>query len=187
MEEIINYINDNLDLAFIKEKRGLAERITQGEKVFPAEYCGKGEYKSVNDFDFTKGLIYHRLTGPITTEQVEENIVGCEELQIRTYPLRLVGVILKSLAGQDKQYGDIKITETVINKLDKINVKELMKSLGAVSVNIPTISFQTNRDDIHAEEYEEIKMSIGFEFAYIAIDYNVAVTGELKCFENICD
>lgn len=187
LEIIIPHINDKIEALEVFEKLfGLCEIIEKDGKNFPAEYC-KGEYKQVSDFDLYKGLVYHRLTGNPSKEEAEEEAsVSCDPFYRTTFPIRTVACIKKSLIksiGNDA-YLENKIAHNLSNVLAETNNKALRQALRADSISIEIDSTILNRDELFGEEYDGFDNNfIRYEFLYIAINYNVIVTGNVSCFE----
>src|ERR1700741_3474159 len=98
LEAIIPHINTKIaTLNRFSNRHGLCEIISKDGKTFPAEYCN-GEYKHVTDFDLHKGIVYHRLTGDIQKEKLEEDsAVSCDPFYSTTFPLKTVVSIKKAL------------------------------------------------------------------------------------------
>ena len=190
IKEIIEHVNTQLEtLNFVKQTKGLCQTIKRQVKdeelAFPAEFCN-GEYKSISDFDFKQGLAYHRLNGDVINEEQEDAPSGCDIFVERSYPLKLVGVVKKSLVGTKDQYTDVETTETVINTIQQRNVLTLAKSINADEVDIVVNGYNVDRYSVHDEEYENIEMKIGFEYVYFSIDYSAVVRADITCFDAIC-
>lgn len=187
LEAIIPYVNAKIStLNMFGTKFGLCDFVSKDGKTFPAEYCN-GEYKQVSDFDLHKGTVYHRLTGSISKEEdEEENTVSCDPFYITTFPMRIVACIKKELIngiGNDA-YLENKIAQNISNVISDTNSRALRIELSADSVNFEVTEINTNRDEIFAQEYTGYESNfIRYEFVYVAIDYNVIVTGNVSCFE----
>lgn len=196
IQEIVDHLNDvSLDLDFLKDKHGLAERITkvaqdneggQTTRIYPAEYCGKGEYKSLFEIDKKQGLSYHRLIGTVTSSEGDDNAVGCDMQIIKEYPLLLVAYVKKSLID-DFQYSDIQLAETISNVISSSNVKALMGTFNADTITIVPTAYIVDREVIWAQETEGLGMRINFDYSYVAVNYTATVTADVSCFVNLCD
>jgi hypothetical protein len=187
LEAIIPNINTKIEtLNMFSMRYGLCDIIAKDGKTFPAEYCN-GEYKPVTDFDLHKGLVYHRLTGDIGKEEAdEESTVSCDPFYITTFPLRTVASIKKELIkgiGNDA-YLENKIAQNIANVLAETNNRALRISLMADNVSFEVESIKVNRDEIFDEEFTGKENFMRYEFLYIAIDYNVVITGNVSCFQN---
>jgi hypothetical protein len=187
LEAIIPNINTKIEtLNMFSMRYGLCDIIAKDGKTFPAEYCN-GEYKPVTDFDLHKGLVYHRLTGNISKEEAdEESAVSCDPFYITTFPLRTVASIKKELIkgiGNDA-YLENKIAQNIANVIAETNNRALRISLMADNVSFEIESIKVNRDEIFGDEFTGMENFMRYEFLYIAIDYNVVVTGNVSCFEN---
>jgi hypothetical protein len=188
LEIIVPYINTQIDsLNMFDTRYGLCDFIAKDGKTFPAEYCN-GEYKPVTDFDLHKGLVYHRLIGDISKEEVEEeNSNGCNPFYETTFPLRTVACIKKEHIkgiGNDA-YLENKIAQNISNVIAGNNNKALRILLRCDGVEFIIEGIKTNRDEIFDEEYSGYDQSfMRYEFLYIAIDYSVKATGNVSCFEN---
>jgi hypothetical protein len=187
LEIIIPYINEKIEtLEMFSKFHGLCEIITKDGKSFPAEYCN-GEYKQVSEFDKNRGVVYHRLTGNITKAEAEDDTsVSCDPFYEMTFPLRTVVCIDKKFlkgVGNDA-YLENKIAHNISNVIAGTN-KTLRQDLRADSVEISVENNILNRGELFSEEYEGFEDNfIRYEFLYIAINYNVVVTGNVSCFED---
>lgn len=186
LEEIIPKINTKIEaLDMFSTRYGLCDIIGKDQKTFPAQYCN-GDYKQVGDFDLHKGTVYHRLTGAITKEEADEDsTVSCDPFYITTFPLRTVACIKKSLIKGigDDAYLEEKIGQNIANTIAETNNKALRILLRADSVSFEIEEIKTNREEIFNEEYSGFDPFMRYEFLYVAIDYNVVVTGNVSCFE----
>lgn len=185
LEIIIPYINDKLETLNMFEKlHGLCDIINQDTKSFPAEYC-QNEYKQI-EFDKHRGTVYHRLTGNISTEEDdEESTISCDPFYIRTFPVRTVlGIHKKYLKnlGNDA-YLENKIVHNIIRTVAESNNKILRILLKADSISFEINSCSVNRDEIFDDEYSGIENFIRYEFLYVAIDYDIIVSGNVSCFK----
>lgn len=184
IELIIPYINTRIETLNLFSRRiGLCDVIKKGEASFPAEYC-EGEYKQVSDFDQETGTVYHRLTGDISSAELdEENTVSCTPFIDRTYPTRLVAVIKKS---ELNAYSDSQMAEFISNAIAFRNNKSLCISSGADTISVEVKSISTDREKIFSEEYKGVENKIPFEYSYIAIDYDIKISGSVSCFNLPC-
>ena len=183
LEVIIAYINSRIaSLGHFQELKSLCELIKKDDVSFPAEYCTKDEYKQI-DFDYSKGLVYHRLTGETTrSEAVGENS-GCDTYIVQTYPARTVFSVPKDILKTDNNFIDIKIAENIVNAITLKNNKILTSTLKADVVSIKINSFSTDREKIWKEEYENIDMAIDYSHVYGAIEYYIVIEGTKGCFD----
>lgn len=187
IKTVIDNINTSLEtLNHFEKFIGLTEIIKKGDKSFPAQYCGNDNYNEINDFDFKKGQVYHRLTGPVSrTRDDTNNADSCEVLISAIFPLRMILFTPRSILGKenDDQYADILIAENVINTIETQNNQALALILKAEVVSIQVLTYNTNRYEVFAQEYEGLDMEIPFKSAYISIDYQVNITGGTNCFD----
>lgn len=186
LEVIIPHINSKIGtLDMFSNLFGLCDIIAKDGKTFPAEYCN-GEYKQVSDFNLHKGTVYHRLNGVIGLEFSEdESVVACDPFYNRTFPVRTVAVIKKDhIKGMDNDsYLENKVAQDFLSVIAETNNKTLRQSLRSDSVSFEVTGIITNRDEIFNSEYTGIDNFFRYEYLYIAIDYNIIVTGNLSCFE----
>jgi hypothetical protein len=188
LNEIVEHINTKLTtLQLFEKKFGLCETITKDEKSFPAEYCNN-EYKQVGDFDKYKGVVYHRLTGSIETEELdEEQTVSCDPFYQRTFPFKTVAVIKKDQLGvSNDAYLEARVAQDLLITIGETNNKALRQALRVDSVSLEVTNLITSRDIIFEEEYKGILNFFRYEYMYIAIDYNVVVSGSFSCSDLIC-
>jgi hypothetical protein len=189
LNTIIGTINTRIEgLNLFGQIYGLCSQITRDKKTFPAQYCN-GEYKQVSDFDLHKGIIYHRQTGEISLEEIEEEQIAANDpFYQRTFPMRVVAVIKKDLLGIDNDaYSESRVAQDFLSVIARTNNKALRESLRVDSVVFEVESITTDREDIFKEEYAGFESNFfKYEYLYIAIDYNILVSGSLSCLEPIC-
>jgi hypothetical protein len=188
LKEIVEHINTKIAALQLFEKTyGLCEAITKDGKSFPAEYC-KNEYKQVGDFDKYKGVVYHRLTGSIETEELdEEQTVSCDPFYQRTFPFRTVALIKKSELGIDNDaYLGQRVAQDLLITIGGANNKTLRQDLRVDSISFEVTNLITDRDTIFQEEYKGMDNFFRYEYMYIAIDYEVIVSGSFSCSDLIC-
>ncbi len=187
IEFIIPYLNTQIDsLGLFKNIIGLAEIITEEEETkYPAQYCSKGNFKKVLDIDYKNGLIYFRKTGSVTIDPSDNNSVGSEnELKI-TIPLKAVFAIKKNtIKGLDDAFIDEKMCLNIVKVISNNNVKSLRQSLLASNVSFVVQNWNTNRDQVWAEEFKGIPMAIDFDYVYASVDFNVTIDGSVECFND---
>lgn len=185
LEAIILYINNRISgLDTFARLFSLCELIKDAdESVFPAEYCSKDEYKNVTDFDFFKGVAYHRLRGEVTRSEIEGANSGCDLQITQTYPMRTVALVGKDILNTDNNFIDLKIAENIINILTIKNNNILAKELKADVVTIKINSYTIDKEVILSNEFQNIKPKVDFNNVMVSIDYDVIVEGSHKCFE----
>jgi hypothetical protein len=178
IEDIIKYINTKIqNLKIVSKTFGLCELIGDENKS-PAEYC-KGEFRSVADFDFFKGLVYHRIIGDVNVVDVEENEwTGCFAMKEMRIPMRTC-VILKRVDN----YTDLLVGQTVLNAISFTNSKELRLLLGADTVAVESRSIILNKDRLINEEFDGFDIKIDYEDIFVGVEYDIIITGAATCLE----
>jgi len=187
LNQLITHVNNKIDsLSLFDKIHGLCHQITKDDKTFPAEYC-KGEYKQVSDFDKNKGTVYHRLIGNIITSELEEESVSYDPFYQRTFPIRTVAVIKKkSLPINNDAYIESRVAQDFLGVIAATNNKTLRAAIGVDAVSFEVTNIITDRDKIFNDEYKKIDNFFRYEFLYIAIDYNIHISGPVTCFDTIC-
>lgn len=185
IEVVIDFINVQLDtLDIFITRHGLVEKVTEGDKQYPAEYCSKDEYKQVNLED---NVVYHRLTGPVTSEEDPSQAVSaCDTYQTRTYPLRLVACVRKDILTKknDDQWIDDKLAANISNVLSVVNNSTLNGLLNADTTMVSLVEYTTDRNIVHGLETTNIDRLPNFDYVYLAMDYEVEIAGSQDCFTN---
>jgi hypothetical protein len=181
---IIPYLITQIEsLELFRNIIGLAEIITKGEDSYPAQYCGKGNYKNVLDIDYKNGLIYFRKTGSVTIDPSDNNSIGSENDLKITIPLRAVFAIKKNtVKGLDDSFIDDKMCLNLIKVITDNNVRSLKQSLKVSTVGFIVQNWNTSREQVWSEEFKNIPMEMDFEYVYASIDFNVNIEGSKECF-----
>lgn len=189
IETLIDHINDEIEeLNLFSDRKGLCEIIEEKQDEvtisFPAVYCGKDEYKRIEDYDLKKGVVYHRKRGSVTVDpKDDESVTGCENNVRITVPMRTVAILKKNATDEDdNNYIDDKIASNLIIKITSVIPKATQVLLKAHTSFIEITSYNTNRYEIWNEEHKNLDMGIDFNYAYVAIDYNMIVEGSTDCF-----
>ena len=183
----VDYINNKLAaLDYFEKSFGLCEVIIKGDKSFPAEYSGKGEYKQINNFDSYNGVSYIRKRGDISISDAENTIEACGILSAVSIPLRMVAVIPRSTLDCDDNYSEDVIAQTIMRKL-LTKGGDLKVTMKARQARIQVDSYNTNSIAILAEEYSNYpKSDINYKYAYLALDISVLATVTDDCLTQDC-
>lgn len=137
----------------------------------------------LTNLDGTKGLIYHKKTGAVTSEASDRKIGSCSVLSIREYPMRIIAYFPKNILNVDNNYIEEKIFENISNAIQANNPKTLRSALKATRVDIITKNFSADRQRILSEEIKNYDLRLPTEWAVISIDYTVTIEASERCFE----
>jgi len=184
VEDIVTYMNNQLEpLNYFEEIECLAELLDFNEKVKPAVYSGKGQWKNI-EIDNFNGISYWRKNGDVTNERIE-NVVGCQELFEITVPLRMVGIIPRKKLSKDDQYAGDRVARTILKALED-NVMVLKTAIQANRASVEVDSYSTNAREIVTEEYDNEKV-VNFKRLYLAIEVSVVVEIQKDCLMAECE
>jgi hypothetical protein len=178
IEDVIKYLNTKInDLGIVSKTFGLCELIGTEEKS-PAEYCN-GEFRSVADFDFFKGLAYHRLIGDVTATDIEEEEwTGCQAMKTYRFPMRAI-VLLK----RSGNYSDLLVGQTVNSTITFTNNKALRILLSADTVAVESKTIIVDKERLIDEEFSNQNIEIDYEDLFVGIEYDIIITGGAPCLE----
>lgn len=178
IEDVIKYINTRIqELQIVSKTFGLCELVGEDSKS-PAEYCNK-EFKSVADFDFFKGVVYHRIAGEVPVTDVEdEDVVGCFAMKSIRVPMRTC-IIIKRKGN----YADLSVGQTVLSAISFTNNKDLRIALGADTVVVEPRTIILDKERLLEEEFEGQDISLGYEDLFVGIEYDIVITGAASCIE----
>lgn len=180
---MIGAVIDFLDLRFKTlgfRTLGLATQVIDNKLKQPVTYSKDGEGEAIN---IELNTIYHRiLTGP--SIERETGVVGCSDIQKRTYRVRLFASFDRELICQDSLQG----VETVIsNLLILLNNQTIRSIKQAYGLNLVSTSPVQSYRDKEAWELE-IGAPYNSTQGIVAIDYSLELKGSASCFEVIgCD
>lgn len=192
LDRITDYLTGKiLETEYFDKVFPFVEIVTKQDASYPAQYCGKGQYQQVNNFDNYNGLAYFRMTGKERYSRASQNdlmdMASCEDKFEITFPLRLVACVPKSKLSKDDAFTDERISRTLISYL-VTNGGALKDDLKATSVKIfpDTVTFQNQ--EILNEEYSGIEKmkDINYNFSYHAIDFSVIVEVKESCLTEEC-
>lgn len=168
----------------------MAELIAKGDMVYPATYCEKGEYKSVNNFDQYNGLAYIRMDGKQRFQNASQNsdMPICDPDVQMEFPLRLVACIPKAKLSADDAFSDERVSRTLIAALTQVGgqIKQSLRASGYTS--FPDAVDMDSRSILREEYHNVEKMQdINYGFSYCAIDFTVTIKIKASCITAECD
>lgn len=184
LEDILCQMKENLlETGYFNAFYEYCELIDRNEIIFPAQYVGGGEYKSVMDFD-VNGSGYTRKRDKVYIRQSTKYsaITSCEDdtiLEI-TYPLRMVMGVPK-----------VKLSDTAYS--DDALFSEIAAVIGGsysasriIDVSTEILAYDTDSLSIWPTEVKGQAYQMNFRLSYIAIDFNLIITANQSCLAKIC-
>jgi hypothetical protein len=189
LKGIIDYLNtlisasgyyDSVNgLVVVMRKTG-----TDPVETYPALYCGGGEFKRVSNFDTERGLCYWRLTGDIDSG-LDTNIATVRPLNTRSYPLRLVCVVMRS-QFEDNAYSEDKMSVAILKAITGYE-KQIRQAIGAASVTITNTSVVVDPDSLVASELLKPELNVRGRMMFLALDFDIEVMYSKQCADDFCD
>lgn len=186
LEQILIYLNARLKTLFPDfTVLGLCEKVEETEKdetiSFPAEYCANNEYKPI-DIDNHKGLFYWRKNGTVNIAFIEDEFSD-DEMEQRTYPMRGVLFAPKDYYKTDNNYIEEKFADNIKKKMVFDGDKNFRIALKATDAEFNISRYETNRNNVIAEEFEGVKPKVPFDWVAMAFDYDIIITGNSDCWD----
>lgn len=188
---IITYNNAKLELlGFIKKTYGITERIVKQEaentKVYPAEYCGNGQFNTIADFDFKYGQSYWKKNGrPRFEPSTSASMVGAVRMITISYPLTLVASIPRKSTTADDGYASDRIANSIAKSLNDNN-SALKAMISARKVEVNMTGWNDFVDEIFREEFSGIEFKYDYSYVLMAIDFDVIVEINQNCLSDDC-
>ncbi len=163
----------------------LADRVSDGNKSYPAFFNGAGNYEPIK-YDTTNGMCYFRKTGKVNLSQetsTSAQTTSCADVLYKlSYPLRLVVLLPKEKADCDGPFADDFFAEVIISKLtSKTFGNETVRSAKFVSTG-----YESDNQNVLKEEYSNWKEinDINYLWSYLAIDFNFEVIVDKDCLSS---
>lgn len=160
-----------------------SELVERNEIVFPAQYVGGGEYKSVMDFD-VNGSGYTRKRDKVYMRQSTKfsSVTSCDTDTIveMTFPLRMV-VGVPKVKLSDTAYSDDALFSEVANVIGGT-----YSASRAIDVSTEILAYDTNSLSIWPTEVKGKPYQMNFRLSYIAVDFNLIITANQSCLAKIC-
>lgn len=183
LELLITYLQLTFKNAFPStEVMGLAEKIQEGGKEFPAFYCTKDEYKPVSG---SENYLYFRQNGNATEEESEEEAVsGCDKYITRTYPMVAVAYIPKNILNTDNAFIDSKIANNIANLLKVANYNSLAPTLQADEITAEIGAIDTNRYSVWNNEYNNVDFAARLDHVYLSVEFEIQISATESCLRN---
>jgi len=181
IHEIVTHINGHVFQSDSIRKYGICDLITineqESERGFPAEYVGASEYKRI-EFE---GAVYHRILNQFSIDYIDESFAGSTDPQvIIKYPMRMVVCI-------NKHQNDESLIAQMIGDISAIKYQSLRGKISFQSIYTKILSGITDRYTIWADETNNVGAAPGFEYSFVAINYQVEVTTLLSCLNKLCN
>lgn len=184
LEILIAYIKATFENSMpnITEVQGLAEKINEGDKQYPALYCTGGEYKHISALE---NYLYFRQTGSAAEEESEEeSTTGCAYTIRRTYPMVAVAYIPKSVYNTDNAFIDGKIAQNIANIITKANWQSLGVTLKTENIYAEVGEINTNRHEVWASEYRGVDFAARLDHVYVSVEFDIVVEASEDCLQN---
>ena len=157
------------------------KQVTDTIEVFPALYVSNGEFDNVL-WDSQKSVCYLRRNGVVNIEENEEYEVGCEKGIIRTFPIKIVGLIYG--CDTDDSYRDEKQVENIIHAIQYKDNKALDIALDLESIRVKIINYNVNRYEVVANEFQNVELTVPFESIIFELNIEIIIESETDCWES---
>lgn len=181
LEQIIKDINGKIQQLDIFERLfGLCEFVEKDGAVYPYEYQANGQFKPTTNFDFQRGLVYHRETTPFN-ERTSDKFDNQRNIITRTYFIRTVAIFPRNIIKTDNQYSVDNVRSLLSYSISDPVTSPMAKNLGAYGVELNVSTGSMNRIEILETEFNGMPKGIDERFGAVAIDYDVEVTIDKKC------
>lgn len=183
--QIIDEIFARLSDYKLVRHTGFAEMLPDRDgKVIPAIYCSNGDYRHVvDDYDWNEGIAYIRYNGKERSEVKDDgNYIGCQDLLRIIYPLTLV------IIGKRKAKRPYEVASLVQSKISGM-YEALASSVGAISIDVTSISANYSIRDNLETEFEGAKVVWDTALYMVSLDLEIEVIGDASCLndEEPCD
>ena len=185
---ILSHINSNIEsLNMFRLVHSLCELQTKDKQTFPCEYLSNGEFKQLS-LDNVQTEIYHRHDGPVTRDNKIKNIVACDNLVTKSYPMALIGFMNRKVEGKDNAFIPDNVCEVVSNAIDEKTAKALTTLLGAQTCSVNVKSYSVDTDSIFSREFKGSERDkLNLNYFMFEIKYEVMVVASESCFQNWCE
>lgn len=181
LEPIIAYINSALSqLLIFNDIKGLAEIVNEGERSFPAIYCGGDELDKI---EVERGVVYHRQISTTSYENIDEGISGCEDYVKITYPLQLVAHAKRNIQ-QDNAFSPGRLSDSLISVLKNLNFSSLLLALKADDIQIYINSVDTDKTRVWEGEYRNVEYPIRQSDILLNIGYTIEIGASQSCLKS---
>lgn len=189
LEVLIAYLNGILtQYGFANEYYELAERIEQGEIVFPGVYCGKDELKRI---EFEREVLYHRQRSEISYSQNStDGVSGCDDYVTVSVPLKLVAYVSRARQN-DTKYSPSRLGDSLVSAIKNTPFGNLMTALEADDVQVEINNVNTSAKDVWEDEHENVEFAARHDHILLSVDYTVTVSAsqsclrQWECYENV--
>lgn len=192
IEPVINYINEDIAaLKIFNDIKGLAEIVTQEqsdgetdiEVKFPAIYGGNGNLDYVSRYDYRQGVIFHIANGDVSQSELDQTRVRSRNIE-RRYPIRIIGIIRRSVLKTDSPYSQDELVSNVKNVISIKNIVSLRQQLGVSMVSVNVLTSSTDKESILNNTFVNIEFPPAHDLVVFSIDYEAVLRGDESCFVN---
>ena len=183
LEIIITWLNTKVTATnYFNKVLCLAEMIEREKLIFPATYINN-EYKRI-DLDPKGSISYWRKNGDVSYNQQENGTKVGQIEYVTNVPLKLICFVKKDKSNNDIYFAD-KIVEVLKSQLST-NTAVLNLSLKAKKCLILATKYNTNGREVSDGEYKGIDYEPRYTHAYFSVDFDVQITSNQNCFNNLC-
>lgn len=182
---LCNLTDSLMESGYFNRLYAYAEIVDHGEKSYPQVYEGKGQYKSIYDFD-VNGTGYIRKNGDAYSDHVSGvRVTGCSDtnpLIDLIIPLRFVAAVPKDKLGDDP-FSDDRLAFDLMGYISRKQtaVTDVQHVLGRVS------SYTTDRSRVWSGEVTGIEKTVDLTKTFIAMDFTLTFRASLECIKQTCE
>lgn len=191
LKTILEYNNAKLELlGYFRTTFGLTDRVVkqmeEGVDIYPAVYCGNGEFMQVTQFDYECGLAYWRKVGDVGWNKSNaQSLIGGKQLMELTYPLRLIISVPREKLSVDDSYASERLVNSIGKSLNENN-GALKSALQVRTIEVTQASWSDNLQEIFSDEFTGIDLTYSYKYLLLRIDYNVRIEVNQSCLEQEC-
>jgi len=175
--EVIHPLCDQIQKPMLDEDGN----VTDTFEIFPAFYVSNGEFDNI-EWDSKKSVCYCRRNGVVNIEENEDYEVGCEKGIIRTFPIKIVGLVFN--CDVDDPYRNEKQVENIIHAIQYEDNKTLDIALDLESIRVKPLNYNTNRYEVVANEFQNIELTVPFDSIIFELNIEIIIESETDCWEN---
>lgn len=190
-EHIITLLNQRLlTTGYFKPDNlfGLCEIIEKDKVVRPLQYCGKGDFKNVSDFDQYNGSAYWRKIGPITSQDIDSTSLVASNKMVRlTIPLRVVATCLREKMIIDGPYNAQVFGNSLLKVLNKNLNGNTRQLIGARSITLTLNSLDDNNETIMNTEFKGGQKRLSEKLVIVALNFLIIVDIRQDCIGSECE
>jgi len=173
INQVVSYINSKLDL---KTNYGLCEKVYTTTRDDVEQSHIQTLEGAIIDFDKAAPLSYILPNGEVSASESEIEGIGGQIIMVYEYPIK---VVIYKERCELPEFDEIAKYSKAIVTNNNYTLVTNTKAFQGASINL--VSANHNKNDVFAEDFENVDFKIKLSHILISLTFNVQLSIDVEC------